>query len=79
MVKLRKLNNKNNKKQTKTKTEQKTPRNQWGKMIKQTNKQEAKQTNGRKKIPGLRTMEFQSLFKFWCYSSSIQSWCWYLI
>jgi hypothetical protein len=24
-------------------------------------------------------MEFQSLFKFWCYSSSIQSWCWYLI
>jgi hypothetical protein len=41
-----------------------------------TNKQETKQTN--KKVPGSVTIEFQSYFKFWCYSSSIQSWCWYL-
>jgi hypothetical protein len=37
-----------------------------------TNKQETKQTN--KKVSGSGTIEFQSYFKFWCYSSSIQSW-----
>jgi hypothetical protein len=41
------------------------------KQNKQINKQRKKQ-----KIPG--TTEFQSQFKFWCYSSSIQSWCLYL-
>jgi hypothetical protein len=40
----------------------------------QTNKQTDRQT----KIPGSGTVEFQSYFKFWCYSSSIQSWCCYL-
>jgi hypothetical protein len=44
-------------------------------MNKQTRNKTNKQT---KKPPGLGTIEFQSWFKFWCYSSSIQSWCWYL-
>jgi hypothetical protein len=52
-------------------------RNQCGEMNKQTqtHKKQNKQTN---KIPGSGTTEFQSYFKFWCYSSSIQSWCCYL-
>jgi hypothetical protein len=41
----------------------------------QTNKKQNKQEN---KNSSSGTIEFQSYFKFWCYSSSIQSWCWYL-
>jgi hypothetical protein len=47
-------------------------------MNKQTNKKHNKQTGKQTKIPGSGTIEFESYFKFWCYSSSIQSWCWYL-
>jgi hypothetical protein len=45
---------------------------------KQTRNRINKQTDKQTKIPGSGTIEFQSYFKFWCYSSSIQSWCWYL-
>jgi hypothetical protein len=41
-------------------------------------KQETEQTNKQTKIPGSGMVEFQSYFKFWCYSSSIQSCHWYL-
>jgi hypothetical protein len=47
-------------------------------MNKQTQKTN-RQTNKQTKIPGSGTIEFQSYFKLWCYTSSIQSWCWYLI
>jgi hypothetical protein len=47
----------------------------------QANKKQNKQTNkqrNKQKILGSGTIEFQSYYKFWCYSSSIQSWSWYL-
>jgi hypothetical protein len=47
-------------------------------MNKQTSNRTNKQTNKQTKIPSSGTIEFQSYFKFWCYSSSIKSWCWYL-
>jgi hypothetical protein len=37
-----------------------------------------RQTNKQTKFPGSGTIEFQSYFKFWYYSSNFQSWFWYL-
>jgi hypothetical protein len=37
-----------------------------------------KQIRNKQKTPGSGTIQFQSCCKFWCYSSSIQSFCWYL-
>jgi hypothetical protein len=41
---------------------------------KKTRAVKTKQIN--KQTPGSETTEFQSYFKFWSYSSGIQSWCW---
>jgi hypothetical protein len=57
--------NKQNKQKQKNK-HTKNPKNQWGEMSKQTR-------NKQTKTPGSGSIEFQSYFKFWCYSSSIQS------
>jgi hypothetical protein len=47
-------------------------------MNKQRRNRKNKQTDKTNKNSRFGTIEFQSYFNLWCYSSSIQSWCWYL-
>jgi hypothetical protein len=66
-----------------TTTTTKTPKkSMWRDEQTKTNKQETeqtdRQTNKQTKIPGSGTIEFQSYFKFFYYSSNILSWCLYL-